>query len=712
MNGLRVEKRGDVAILWLDQPNRSVALLDMPLLRALPGAIDELDADASVRAVVLANAKPGAFLAGADIGAFLEYETPAQVEAQIHEGNAFLARLESWRKPLVVAVDGVCLGGGTELALAGRYLLASTNPKTRFGLPEVQLGLLPGLGGTVRLPERVGLSLALDLILTGRNLYAKQARKAGLVHATVHPEGLIDAAVRAAGMLADGKLRVPKRKPTALQRLLEETPARAIVFDRAAKQVAKRTRGNYPAPARILEALSAWARSGRQAGLAASAKAFSELLFTPQARALIHVFFAQTAAKKNPWPGQALPVESVGVLGAGLMGAGIAEVTAASGMHVLLKDRDLDLALKGKAAVHRGLTSRVGKGRSAFERDVMVERVAAVDSYEPLAGTQLTIEAVLEQPDLKRQMVAEVERVTGGGRHVFASNTSAIAISEIAAGAARPEAVLGMHYFSPVPKMPLLEIVVSDRTAEWAAATAFEVGARQGKTSIVVNDGPGFYTTRVLAVYMAEAMRALHEGADPGDLEGAMVAYGFPLGPLALMDDVGIDVGAKIEVVLAPLMAARGMEASPASAKMVAAGYLGRKAGKGFYRYESGHRQKEFDGEALRIAGFVPSTAGGVERGAALADRLALTFVREALMCLDEGVLRSARDGDVGAVFGLGFPPFRGGPFFMVDHEGAGSVVQRLRGLEAKHGPRFAPPASLVAKAEAGELYYPGGRGS
>ncbi|HRN17527.1 MAG TPA: 3-hydroxyacyl-CoA dehydrogenase NAD-binding domain-containing protein [Trueperaceae bacterium] len=712
MSGLFVEKRGDVAILWIDQPGRSVALLDMELLEALPKMVDELDKDQDVRAVVLANAKRGTFLAGADVASFLEYENPAQIEARIHEGNAFMARLEAWRKPLVVAVDGVCLGGGTELALAGRYLLASTGPKTYFGLPEVQLGLLPGLGGTVRLPERIGLTAALDLILTGRNLYAKQARRAGLVHATVHPEGLIDAAVRAAGLLADGKLDVPKRRRKLMERLLEETPARALVFDRAAKQVEARTHGNYPAPRRILEVLAAWARGGRHAGLDASAKAFAELLFTPEARALIHLFFAQTAAKKNPWPGQALKVESVGVLGAGLMGSGIAEVTAAHGMNVLLKDRDLELALKGKAAVYRGLSGRVGKGRTAFERDRLAERVSAVDRYEAMAGTQLTIEAVLEQPDLKRQMVAEIERVVGAEQHVFASNTSAIPISEIAAGARRPEAVLGMHYFSPVPKMPLLEVVVTGETADWAAATAFEVGSRQGKTTIVVHDGPGFYTTRVLSVYIAEAMRALHEGAAPADLERAMVAYGFPLGPLALMDDVGIDVGAKIEIVLAPLMAARGLEVSPASQKLVDAGYLGRKAGKGFYKYEGGHRKKEFDEEALRVAGFARHGAAAVEQGAALADRLALTFVREAALCLEEGVLRSARDGDVGAVFGLGFPPFRGGPFYLVDQEGPAAVVARLRALEARHGARFSPPESLVTMAEGDERYYEGQRRS
>lgn len=710
MTGLRVERRGDVALLLIDQPERSVALLDLPLLEALPGVIDELDADEGVRAVVIANARPGTFLAGADVAAFLEYSSPAEVEARIHSGNAFLARLESWRKPLVAAVDGVCLGGGTELALAARYVLASTNPRTRFGLPEVQLGLLPGLGGTVRLPERVGLTLALDLILTGRSLYSRQARRAGLAHATVHPEGLVDAAVRAAGMLADGKLRVPERRRKPLERLLEDTPARAIVFERAAKQVAMRTHGNYPAPERVLEVMSAWARGGRRAGLDASAAAFAELLFTPEARALIHLFFAQTAAKKNPWRGEAIAVTGVGVLGAGLMGSGIAEVSAANGLNVLLKDRDLDLALKGKAAVYRGLSGRVGKGLTAFERDRLVERVAAIDAFEPLAAAQLTIEAVLEQPELKRQMVAEVERVTGAERHVFASNTSAIAIAEIAAGARRPEAVLGMHYFSPVPKMPLLEIVVTERTAPWAAATAFEVGARQGKTSIVVNDGPGFYTTRVLAVYVAEVMRALHEGADAADLERAMVAYGFPLGPLALMDDVGIDVGAKIEAVLAPFMLERGLEASPASERLVAAGYLGRKAGKGFYRYEGGRRQLELDPGALRLAGFAASGAAAVERGAALAERLALTFVREAILCLEEGVLRSARDGDVGAVFGLGFPPFRGGPFFLVDQLGARACAERLAELQARHGGRFMPPRSLLAKVQDGTTFHPGGR--
>ncbi len=722
MSGLRVERRDDVALLWIDQ-ERSVAVLTDDFLRALAAAIDELDADDGVRAAVLANARPGTFLAGADISSFLGYGTPEEVVAAIHEGNALLERIENWRKPLVVAVDGACLGGGTELALAARYVIASTSPKTRFGLPEVQLGLLPGLGGSVRLPERVGLEKALDMMLTGRNLYAKQARRAGLVHATHHPEGLLEAAIEAARRLAAGALKPPKKKASLRQQVLERTPAKALVFNQAEKQVAKRTRGNYPAPRAILDVVNVWATQGRRAGFETSAQRFAELLFTPQARALIHLFFSQTAARKNPWKDAALPVRAIGVLGAGLMGSGIAEVSAANGMDVFLKDQNLELALKGKHAVWKGVSSRVGKGRTTFERDQIVERVHAVEGYEPLAAADATIEAVLELPDLKREMVAQVEAVTGE-KHLFASNTSAIPIADIAQGAQRPEAVVGMHYFSPVPKMPLLEIVATERSAEWALGTAYEIGLRQGKTVIVVNDGPGFYTTRALGVYVGEALRALREGADPLGLERAVVQYGFPLGPLAMTDDVGIDVGAKIQDVLADALRARGLEPDPASANLVAGGYLGRKSGKGFYRYENGKRKQEIDPEALRLAGFTgaagaPGAAGSatgasgaVESGAALAERLALAIVREALLCLEEGVLRDPVSGDLGAVFGFGFPPFRGGPFFLVDQLGAAAVLARFRDLEARHGARFSPPRSLVELAGSGGSFYPQGGGA
>ncbi len=714
--GLRLERRGEVALLWIEPRGRAVPVLDAAMLEVLPGILDRLDADEGVVGAVLAGGTPGTFLAGADVESFLHYREPAEVVAEIHRGNALLERIERWRKPLVLAVDGACLGGGTELALAARYVLASSGPRTRFGLPEVRLGLLPGLGGMARLPERVGLLTALDLVLTGKSVYARAARRSGLAHATVPPEGLIDAALRVARELAAG-VRVPRVPPRPWsKRVLEAPLARDLAFRRAVRTAHERTHGNYPAPDRIVEVLRVWAERGRDAALAASAEAFAALLFTPEARALIHLFFAQTAAKKNPWKDLARPVRKVAVLGAGAMGAGIAQVTAEAGVGVLLKDRDTTFALRGKGTVWQGVDGRVGKGLSAFERDRVVERVVAVGDYAALAQADLTIEAVFEDPAVKQEVLAEVERVTAPG-HVFASNTSAIPIARIAERAARPEAVLGMHYFSPVPKMPLLEVVVTERTAEWAVATAVEVGRAQGKTVIVVGDGPGFYTTRTLGVYVAEAMLALRQGADPVDLEQAMVRFGFPLGPLAMLDDVGIDVGAKIQVVLADALRARGMEPDPASEALVAAGYVGRKAGRGFYRYDDGKRAPVVDPEAMRVAGFLTVAAAAgpvfadrlrepVESGPALAERLTLALVREAISCLEEGILRSASDGDLGAVFGFGFPPFRGGPFFLVDQRGAGTVVEGLRSLADRHGDRFTPPASLVRMAEEGGRYY------
>ena len=735
---------GGVALLEMGGADgRGVNLVDERLLTTLSEVIDALDADDDVIGAVLTSRDPKTYLAGGDVAAFLGYSSESEVVGAIARGNEVLRRIETWRKPLVAAVDGACLGGGTEVALAAAAVVASDSPHTRFALPEVKLGLLPGLGGCVRFPQRVGLIKALDVIVSGRNVYAREALASGIVERVVPVDELVATARRTVEQLAAKHRARGASRPgrwarwrrSGTPRLTREALRLPVVLDYLLSSARTRTlaatHGNYPAPLRAIEVLGVWARRGRAAGEAASAAAFAELLFTPEARALIRLFFAQTAARKNRWAAAAKPVTNVAVIGAGLMGAGIAEVSATSGFSVRLKDVSPDVARKGRAAAATAIAARVGKGLTQTEASEATERLQVASTYEELEGAHVTIEAALEDVDLKRGILAAVEAVTEPG-HLFASNTSAIRIEDLAAAAERPEAVVGMHYFSPVPKMPLLEVVVTRHTEEWAVATATELGLKQGKSVIVVLDGPGFYTTRVLSVYLAEAVQALRDGAAAAGLERAMVAAGFPLGPLALMDDVGIDTGAKIEAVLEPLLIERGYrsrvthetgadnEASDASGDhasgisgvLAEAGFLGRKARKGFYVYEGDKRSRELDVRAFLAAG-LPLPGDSSDDGhagpplEALVQRLLLTFAREAVLCLEDGVLRSARDGDVGAVLGLGFPPFLGGPFNMLDEIGIAEAVVRYESLSADHGDRFLPPRLLLDMAAAGQRFYP-----
>lgn len=719
MSELVLRRDGDVAVLLLEPGGRAVNTLDASLLAALAKALDALEADAGVLGIVIGSLAPHHFAAGADVKAFLGLEAPSAVGALLAEGNAFLDRLAASPKPVVAAVDGACLGGGLELALACHALLASDHPLTALGLPEVRLGLLPGLGGTQRLPERVGTFAAVDLLLSGRKVYAREARAKGLVDALVPSEGLLEAAIRFARDRAarrgpppasprtPSRMRRAERRPRTLARLatgaLDAAPLRSLLFRYLERRVEREGKGHYPAPGHILAAVRAGRVGGHAAGNAVASRAFQELLFTPEARALIHLFFERANARKNPWQADAKPVETLAVVGAGLMGAGITQVSAEAGLGVRLKDRDAALAARGKGAAYRGSSRRIGRGRTAFERDRAYQRVLPVSSYEALADADLTVEAVLEDANLKRSELRAVEAVTPAG-HVYASNTSAIPIATLAEVAARPEGVVGMHYFSPVPRMPLLEVVEAAGTATWAKATAVATGLRQGKAVIVVRDAPGFYTTRVLARYTAEALRLLEEGADVTRVDEAMVAFGFPLGPFAVLDDVGLGVATEIQGELGSAFEGRDWGASAVLPRLVAAGYAGRASGKGFYRYRRGARTRELDRRLYvdaRLGKRVTVPLAEVRQ------RLSLSFLDEAVRCLDEGVLRSPSDGDVGAVFGLGFPPFLGGPFWWADQLGSRAIVASLRSLEGRLGPRFAPADGLLERAETGGLFHP-----
>ncbi len=696
-----VHTKKGVATVWLDREGERVNTLSQKVLRSFGNLLDTLESDDATRAVVLISRKQDSFIVGADIKEFAAFETREQVVRLIQEGHALFNRVETFPKPILAAVHGACVGGGLELALACHYVLASEHKRTLFALPEVNLGLLPGLGGTQRLPRAVGLQNGLEMMLTGKNVYAKPARSMGIVDATIHPQGLFEAAKRAAQGLVDGTVTSKKRKTTLLETVLTKTPLNNMVYSKAAETVQKRSRGNYPAPPKIIETVRVGMEKGMKAGLEAEAHNFADLVFTPESKALCHLFFAKNAAEKNPLKDQARSVDTVGVLGAGLMGAGIAQVSAQSGYDVLLKDVKLEYAAKGKGSVYKDVSKRVGKGMTPFERDVIVERVVPVTDYDTFHGADLTVEAVLETLEVKQSVLRDVEAVAPE-HHIFASNTSSIPIGDIAAASRRPETVLGMHYFSPVPKMPLLEIIKTDQTADWVLATATQVGLKQGKTVIVVGDKPGFYANRILAPYVNEALVLLQEGAGVDEVDTAMRDFGFPVGPLKLIDEVGLDVGVHVTKVMSPLFAERGIGLVTLGDDVLNAGLKGRKSGRGFYKYENG-KSKEVNSE---IYTFVGAPERRTVPKSEIQERLSLAMVNEAVHTLQEGVIATPADGDVGAVFGIGFPPFLGGPFFYLDEQGPGNVLESLERLEARHGPRFTPATLLREYAEEGKTFY------
>ncbi|HHQ48726.1 MAG TPA: hypothetical protein ENK19_07570, partial [Acidobacteria bacterium] len=677
-----------------------------------PALVEEIDRtvsplldDPSIEALVLASAKRDTFIAGADLEILDGMTRPEEPAALSRDGNALLGRLADSPKPVVAAVHGAALGGGMEVALACDYILASDDPATVFAQAEVMLGLIPAGGGTQRLVRRIGLSAALPLLLTGQRIRARKAYRLGLVDALTTPGGIAETGVRAALALAAGTLRPRRRKPSFLDRAVALPPVRAMVLSTARKQVQRQTRGLYPAPFAILECVETGLKHGLARGLECEARHFGELVISPQSRALRWIFFATNEAKKQAHPVPPRPVRRLAILGAGFMGSGIASVSLGR-CPVVVRDIS-DAALSAAArSVERGLVKQVRSGAiRKIEADRRRSRLHLTLEMEEIARADLVVEAVFEELELKRKVLAEAEEVLSP-EAVFASNTSALPIARIAAQARHPERVLGMHYFSPVPKMPLLEIVVAERTSPEALATARAFGVAQGKTPIAVKDGPGFYTTRILAPYLNEAMLLLEEGASIELIDRAMKDFGFPVGPMALLDEVGIDVGAHVALDLGAVFADRGLGASRVLPLLYEKGFKGRKNGKGFYVYpaKGAKGRKQPNPEIHRILGSVPRDAIPAET---IAERLSLVMVNEAAHCLGEDVLASPRDGDLGAVLGLGFPPFRGGPFHHVDASGIGATVDRLQALAESLGRRFEPAPALADLGRTGGRFFP-----
>jgi len=718
-----------VAVITFDLEGESVNTIAPDISAEFEAMMTRAASDSGAKAVVFTSGKKDSFVAGAKVDFLQTLKSPAEATALSRQAQVSFDRLDAFEKPVVAAVHGACLGGGLEWALACDYRVVTDSPRTSLGLPEVQLGLLPGAGGTQRLPRLIGAQAALDLILTGKTLKPRKALKLGVVDEVVPTPILREVARRRALELAEGTLKLDRSRGLATavtksrslaeilkglsdreawaELALEDNPlGRKVLFDQARKQLLKKTHGKYPAPEKALEVVRVGLEKGMKAGLEAEAAAFGELVMSDVSKRLVEIFFATTALKKDN--GTANPavkpreVKKLGILGGGLMGGGIAYVTAQQGIPVRIKERDDAGIGRALGHVHKLFDDRVKKKSITWrERDKLMALVSATTDYTGFKSADVVIEAVFEDLKLKHQVLKDTEAACRPDA-IFASNTSSLPITRIAEASKHPETVIGMHYFSPVNKMPLLEIIVHKGTADWVTATCVELGKKQGKTVIVVNDGVGFYTSRILAPYMNEAAFLLADGADIAELDKALVDFGFPVGPITLLDEVGIDVAAKVGKIMHEAFGER-LIAPGSTEALVADGRLGRKAKKGFYTYQEG-KKKEVDQTVYTLLPF------GKDRKRLdrfeMAERCVLQFVNEAIRCLGEGILRSPRDGDIGAIFGLGFPPFLGGPFRYVESQGLGKILERTEHYQERLGKRFEPAPALLEAVKSGRKFY------
>jgi 3-hydroxyacyl-CoA dehydrogenase/enoyl-CoA hydratase/3-hydroxybutyryl-CoA epimerase len=715
-----VESDGLLVVTW-DMPGRSMNVIDAAVIGELEALVERIGTDESIRAAVITSARP-AFCAGADL-AMLEAASRRYTDARKSDGEEAATRalqhetsrlsralraLETCGKPIAAAINGTALGGGFELCLACHYRVVAQDPDIKLGLPESRVGLLPGAGGTQRLPRLIGAREALPLMLRGRHIDPAEALKLGAVHKLVPPERLLDEAkdwvlnhATSTQPWDEKTFRLPGGAVYSAQGLQFWSAANALYR--------KETFDNYDAQRAIMKCVYEGLTARTiDAGLAVESRYFTSLLRGAQAPNMIRtLFFSMQALGKGarrPACEPSTGVKKLGLLGAGFMGAGIVHVSARAGIDVVLIDRDLESAERGKAHAATLMDREIDKGRAtAAEKQAVLERIATAVDYDRLKNCDLVIEAVFEDRDLKAEVLPRAEQQLEPGA-ILASNTSTLPITGLASGLDRPDRFIGIHFFSPVDKMELVEIILGKQTAPAALARALDYVRQIRKVPIVVNDSRGFFTSRVVMTYIAEGHHMLDEGVPAALIENAGRMAGMPVGPLALNDEVALDLSWKI------LQATRkdlgeAYEARPIDRileeMVVKRGRQGRKNAKGFYDYPEEGRKRLWPGitevTAPRANGF------DVER---LKQRLILIQALETARCFEEGVLTDVREADVGAILGFGFAPFTGGPLSYLDTLGPAAVVETCKAYAEALGPRYQPPALLLDMGKAGDGFY------
>jgi 3-hydroxyacyl-CoA dehydrogenase/enoyl-CoA hydratase/3-hydroxybutyryl-CoA epimerase len=713
--GLRVRAEDGIAILELDLPGSKVNKLTTAVVTELAHLLESLGGDPRARGVVLVSRKHDVFIAGADLDEIEALETEGQAAAASRTGQRIFQRIESLGKPVIAAVHGACLGGGCEMILACHWRILSDDPSTRLGLPEVKLGILPGFGGTQRLPRIVGLQASLDLILTGKTVDARRALKLGVADELVYPPLLVEAATASARRLAEsgrfGFARRSRRPRASVPGFLDRTAlGRAVVFRAAEKRVRRETHGHYPAPLAAIDVVRAGIRRGGRAYEYEAAE-LGRLAMTDVSRNLIGIFRLTEANKRLgadlPDPGGR--VRLLGVVGAGVMGGGIAYQAASNDIRVRLKDIAPEPLLAAFRTARDLFRSRVRRGRMQMrELENRMAHISATLDDSGFGQADVVIEAVVENLDVKRKVLAQLEAVVGE-ECVLASNTSSLSIAGMADGLHRPERVVGMHFFNPVHRMPLVEIIRAPGTDPRAVARVLGLARQMGKTPVIVADAPGFLVNRILAPFMNESAWLFEEGEDVVAVDRVLKRFGMPMGAFELIDEVGTDVADKVGQVLHAGLGER-MQPAPLAGKLHTAGRLGRKTGRGVYIYsgKGPHARKSDPDVARTLRSSAPHP--GTARDDEIRDRVFGRMIDEAARCLDEGIVGSAGELDLALIYGIGFPPFRGGLLKYADTRGLAVLVDRLRDFEARLGPRFAPSERLVRMASSGERFFPESR--
>jgi len=693
-----------VVQVTFDDPQRTVNTMTPDLLTEFEKKVVPLMADDAVKGMVFCSAKPDTFIAGADIKLFTEEDDPDLVCEVDGAYSRILTQLSRGEKPVVAAVHGAALGGGLEVALACHYIVATDHPATMLGLPEVQLGILPAAGGTQRLPKRVGLIKGLDMMLTGRRVRAKKALRWGLVDEVTTPQDLFQKGLERVNELIDGRRKCPSAKKSFVERLISLPVAREIFFGRVRRKVLENTRGHYPGPLRIVECVELGVKEGEDKALEREISHIGPLLVTPQSRNLMWLFLATQEMKtiKTIPLNASRTLKQVGIIGAGSMGTGIASVSLGP-YSVMVHDISDEALKRCNHGIRMGLEKQLKS--EAITPETLKERQARFSGtreMDDLAHADLVIDTV--SMDLKQKVLAEIEdRVSP--ETVIAATTAFPPISRIAVNARNKERVVGIHYFSPIHKTPLVELIVPEGAADWALHTTHAFAYAQGKTVIRVKDNPGFYTTRILCRYLREALILLSEGTGIDRVDAVMKDFGYALGPFSTMDEMGLDVVNRAARFMAETMEAKWYEPFGTLESLAGAGFRGRKSGRGFYSYPKGKKgKKKPNREVFR---YLHGMKQGIADDEKIEERLVLLKVNEAARCLEADVIASPRDGDVGAVLGLGFPPFLGGPFHYADHLGLQPLVNRLEDLADRLGNRYIPAGILKIMAKKGKSFFP-----